>query len=98
MTDTGVEWITRHLKTNTGLLHLDLSGLVCTVVSRSCVFTLECFCTSNKVSRDGAGFIAELLYVNTCLKSIDISCNRIENEGLIAISEALRHANTTLER
>ena len=53
---------------------------------------------SNKLSRDGAGHIAKLLTTNRHLKTVDLSCNHIESEGLVAISEALKEANTNLER
>lgn len=52
---------------------------------------------SNKLSRDGARHLAGLLKENTLLQEIDLSYNRVEDEGLVWLSEALAD-NTNLSR
>lgn len=52
---------------------------------------------SNKLSRDGAGHFAKLLSENSPLQQLDLSYNRIEDEGLVWLSEALLD-NTNLTR
>lgn len=53
---------------------------------------------SNKLSRDGAKLLADFLLTDPPLSVLNISCNRIENEGLVAISEALEDVNSNLTR
>ena len=53
---------------------------------------------SNKLSRDGARHLSVLLQVNTPLSQLNISNNRIEDEGLLHISQALATTNTNLKR
>ena len=57
-----------------------------------------CFVHSNKISRDGARLLADLLSTNPPLKVLELSCNRIEDEGLDCISKILGSSNMTLRR
>ena len=52
---------------------------------------------SNKLSRDGALHLSALLRVNTPLTHLDISYNRIEDDGLVHLSQALASDNTNLK-
>lgn len=52
---------------------------------------------SNKLSRDGAHHLSVLLCVNTPLTHLDISNNRIEDEGLVYLCQALATTNTNLK-
>jgi len=52
---------------------------------------------SNTLSRDGARHLAVLLKSNPPLLSLDVGYNRIEDDGLAHISDALI-ANCTLTR
>ena len=59
------------------------------------VTTIIC---SNKLSRDGAGYIADLLKVNHHLRDLNISFNRIEDAGIQEISQVLADSNFTLNK
>ena len=91
MTDTGARWICKNLKENLTLVHLDLSWLVQHDIHHSSYYH------SNKLSRDGASHLAEFLATNPPLKILNINCNRIESEGLIAISTVLMTVNNRLK-
>ena len=52
---------------------------------------------SNSLSRDGAHHLAVLLKTNPPLSSLNLAHNRIEDDGLIHISDALI-TNCTLTR
>ena len=54
--------------------------------------------SSNKLSRDGARHLSVLLQYNTPLTALDIGYNRIEDEGLVHISNTLANTNHTLTR
>ena len=101
MTDTGVEWICRMLRENTALKHLDLSWYVHIIIIvwvEPCLYVKKNYYCSNKLSRDGARHLSVLLRVNTPLSQLNISNNRIEDEGLVHISQALATENTNLQR
>jgi len=52
---------------------------------------------SNKISRDGAAKLADMLTKNHGLQGLDLSLNRIENAGAESISRALAsRQNATL--
>lgn len=51
----------------------------------------------NKLSRDGAGHFAKMLREDPPLQELDLSYNRIEDEGLVWLSQALG-SNCTLTR
>lgn len=53
---------------------------------------------SNRITRDGAAYLAQFLQRDTPLKTLDLGNNRIEDDGAKAIAEALMYANTNLER
>ena len=53
---------------------------------------------SNKLSRDGASYIADLLKVNNHLRDINISSNRIEDSGIEEISQVLADSNFSLNK
>ena len=53
---------------------------------------------SNKLSRDGAGYIANLLKVNNHLRDLNISFNRIEDAGIEEISQVLADSNFALNK
>lgn len=52
---------------------------------------------SNKITRDGVKFLAELLKQNQTLQILDLNANRIEDDGAIYLSEALALNNRTLQ-
>jgi len=52
---------------------------------------------SNRITSDGAGQIAELLKCNTALEVLDLSYNRIGDDGATAIAAALAQHNTHLK-
>lgn len=53
------------------------------------IIIVQCSFFSNKLSRDGAGHFAKLLRENPPLQQLDLSYNRIEDEGLEWLSQAL---------
>ena len=53
---------------------------------------------SNKFSRDGAHHLAGLLHLNPPMKELVLSFNRIEDEGLMWISQAITADNFNLEK
>jgi len=52
---------------------------------------------SNKITRDGVKFLAELLKRNRTLEILDLGANRIEDDGATDLSEALALYNRTLQ-
>jgi hypothetical protein len=52
---------------------------------------------SNRITRDGAKQLAELLKCDTPLTVLDIGFNRIGDDGATAIAEALALRNKTLK-
>lgn len=52
-------------------------------------FFLSFIVCSNRVTRDGARHLVELLKKNPTLEVIDLSSNRIEDEGAVYLSEAV---------
>lgn len=53
---------------------------------------------SNEYSRDGAHHLATLLRLNPPLRELVLSYNRIEDEGLVWISQAIADNNYNLEK
>ena len=51
----------------------------------------------NTISNNGAKKIAELIKINTTLKTLDISYCNIPDEGAIAISDAYKYSETLQE-
>ena len=99
ITDTGAEWLCRTLKENTSLTLLNLSWCVrdtCLTTHVYCGHQMFVTC-SNRLSRDGAKHLSGLLQLNTPLSQLDISFNRIEDEGMKYISSALA-SNASLMR
>ena len=62
------------------------------------LITWYIFYDSNSLSRDGARHLSVLLQHNTPLTHLDISNNRIEDEGLVHISNVLANANRQLTK
>jgi len=62
---------------------------------------MQCLCTvyfcSNRITRDGARQLAELLKCDTALEVLDLSFNRIGDDGATAIASALAQHNTHLK-
>jgi hypothetical protein len=52
--------------------------------------------SSNRITRDGAKYLSDFLKTNTTLKILDLGYNRLEDDGAIAIADALVFANTSL--
>lgn len=52
---------------------------------------------SNRVTRDGAYHLAEVLKQNPALEVLDLSSNRIEDDGAIYLSEAIAWPGSTLK-
>jgi len=59
-----------------------------------CVLFISC---SNRITRDGARQLAELLKCDTALEVLDLSFNRIGDDGATAIATALALQNTHLK-
>lgn len=97
MTDTGLEWLCRALKRNTHsqLSTLDISWWVCTTAVGDGLTGAP---HSNKFSRDGALYLSQLLLTDPCLSTLNLDCNRIQDEGLQHISHALSEGNTQLKQ
>lgn len=51
---------------------------------------------SNNITRDGAKQLAILLKSNTPLEVLNLAHNRIEDDGAVALAEALAAYNTNL--
>lgn len=51
---------------------------------------------SNNITRDGAKQLAILLKRNTPLEVLNLAYNRIEDDGAVALAEALAAYNTNL--
>lgn len=51
---------------------------------------------SNNITRDGAKQLAILLKKNTPLEVLNLAYNRIEDDGAVALAEALASYNTNL--
>ena len=59
---------------------------------------IVCVHCSNKISRDGARMISDLLIRNPPMKVLDLSCNRIEDEGAEYLGKAINSSNLTLRK
>ena len=59
---------------------------------------IVCIHCSNKISRDGTRMIADLLIRNPPMKILDLSCNRIEDEGAEYLGKAINSSNLTLRK
>ena len=82
---------------------LSMLPVLVAVVCNHLMYTLH-FCLqlafsvcSNRIGRDGAAHLACLLTQDTRLTHLDLSYNRIEDDGAIAISNALTHYNRNLK-
>jgi Ran GTPase-activating protein (RanGAP) involved in mRNA processing and transport len=53
---------------------------------------------SNRITRDGAKYLSDFLKRDTPLKVLDLSYNRLEDDGAKIIAEALHFTNNTLEK
>ena len=51
---------------------------------------------SNRVTRDGARCLSEVLKHNAVLEILDLSSNRIEDEGAVWLSQAVSRPNCGL--
>ena len=51
---------------------------------------------SNNITRDGAKQLAILLKANTPLEVLNLAHNRIEDDGAVALAEAIASYNTNL--
>jgi len=58
---------------------------------------VTCIWCSNRITRDGARYLAELLKCDTTLQVLDLSFNRIGDDGATAIGTALALHNTHLK-
>lgn len=56
-----------------------------------------CIWCSNRITRDGARQLAELLKHDTALEILDLSFNRVGDDGATAIANALALRNTHLK-
>lgn len=66
------------------------------IVTSSFVHLFLCLC-SNRITRDGAKQLAELLKCDTMLSVLDLGFNRIGDDGATAIADALALRNRTLK-
>lgn len=64
------------------------------VVTDHTVFS--CLLHSNNITRDGAKQLAILLKNNTPLEVLNLSHNRIEDDGAVALADALATYNSSL--
>ena len=58
---------------------------------------MKIVCFSNRITRDGAKKIADLLRRDTALQILELGINRIGDDGAIHIAEALALCNTNLK-
>ena len=54
-------------------------------------------CFSNRITRDGVKELAKVLKRNTAIKQLDLSFNRLEDDGAMHVADAVATYNTTLE-
>lgn len=59
-------------------------GLLIKTFAQLCLFIF-----SNRVARDGALHLSEVLKQNSTLEFVDLTSNRIEDEGCVHLSEAV---------
>ena len=52
---------------------------------------------SNRITRDGVKELAKVLKRNTAIKQLDLSYNRLEDDGAMHVAEAVATYNTNLE-
>ena len=52
---------------------------------------------SNRITRDGVKELAKVLKKNTAIKKLDLSYNRLEDDGAMHLAEAISTYNTNLE-
>lgn len=76
------------------LYWLSFIGYRCLTLS---FFSFNISLSSNRITRDGAKQIAELLKRDTALKILDLGFNRIGDDGAQYIADALGTYNSTLE-
>lgn len=97
ITDTGVERLAEGLLLNRSLRFLDLRWYrqkqpsnpgTCPMIQDLRGFVALCF-HSNSVSCDGAYHLAELLRRNPTLDVLDLSFNRVQDDGAVHLSGAL---------
>lgn len=97
ITDTGVERLAEGLLLNHSLRYLDLRWYrqkrpsnpeTCPIIQDLRGFVALCF-HSNSVSCDGACHLAELLRRNPTLDVLDLSFNRVQDDGAVHLSGAL---------
>lgn len=56
------------------------------------------FCAlSNRITRDGAKELAALLSQNSTIRKLDLSTNRLEDEGTLTLMAPLGTQNKTLQ-
>ena len=52
---------------------------------------------SNRITRDGMKELAKVLKRNTAIRQLDLSFNRLEDDGAMHAAEAIATLNTNLE-
>ena len=60
------------------------------------MYSFFLFQYSNNITRDGAKQLALLLKANTPLEVLNLAYNRIEDDGAVALAEAVAAYNTNL--
>ncbi len=56
-----------------------------------------CIFNSNRITRDGAKCLSEVLKQNPSLEILDLSSNRIEDDGAVYLSEAIKLSHSKLK-
>lgn len=105
ITDKGVTKIAKLLEFAENISEINLMGnqisdegcekLASCLKGKIFLFSLNL--NSNQIGNTGLMHINELLYTNSGLLKLDIGSNLYDWDGLIAITTALKHTNTTLQ-
>lgn len=61
------------------------------------LFFFFSFYNSNRITRDGAKCLSEVLKQNRSLEILDLSFNRIEDDGAVYLSEAIKLPHSKLK-
>ena len=81
-----------------GLQHM--FSLIITLIITKCSLlsrALNMVYFSNRITRDGVKELAKVLKRNTAIKQLDLSYNRLEDDGAMHVAEAVATYNTNLE-
>lgn len=80
------------LNENAHLLYVWLQVFLSLIIN---MFMIYFF--SNKITRDGIKCLADLLKTNTALEILDLTSNRMDDEGAIHLAETIHTYNSSLK-